>query len=582
MDLDPGTVVASRYRISRPLGRGGMGEVFAAENIRTGRPVAIKLLRQDSKQKSSAVARFRQEARAAGSINSDHVTQVLDVEEDPEHGVVLVFELLEGESLIDRLKRTGPVPFDELHPIIEQVWMGLADAHRAGIIHRDLKPSNVFLERRPDGTIRVKILDFGISKVPKEVGGETLTEMGQSLGTFSFMPPEQIGKAKTVDHRADIYACATLIFQSLTGQLPYAARNILVMVEMKAKSDPRALAEVMSGATDPRLEAFVARGLARDANQRFQSALEALAAWRELRPSSAPGAQPAPGAAPASPASFSSGPGASAAPQRLVPPQILDQPAAGPRAGVDAPHAAQAPPAGAGRPARVPMVADMTTEESAATIAMPRVQIPGKPGPGGQMPRLEPRVDSAAASIGAASQVNVVGTRGVGPGGTQLVMVQRGAPGDARASRDEPTVSEDKGNQLQSHPVGYYIPPSIAASLGRGSQPPQQQTPAPPPAPQPQAYDTNAPVMSPTTSTGPHGVPRLYEEPLPQSSSEGETQVYRPSGDTSRRLQLDSAMALQPPAPAPSRGLPLWMVLLGFLVVGFALVAAVLWLLKGQ
>ncbi len=251
MDLEPGTVVASRYRISRPLGRGGMGEVFAAENIRTGRPVAIKLLRQDSKGKSSAVARFRQEARAAGRINSDHVTQVLDVEEDAEHGVVLVFELLEGESLIDRLKRTGPIPFDELWPIIEQVWMGLADAHRADIIHRDLKPSNVFLERRPDGSTRVKILDFGISKVPKEVGGETLTEMGQSLGTFSFMPPEQIGKAKTVDHRADVYACTTLIYQSLTAQLPYSARNILVMVDMKTKTDARKLSEALAGPDRP-------------------------------------------------------------------------------------------------------------------------------------------------------------------------------------------------------------------------------------------------------------------------------------------------------------------------------------------
>src|SRR4051812_18968304 len=262
-----------------------MGEVFAAENIRTGRPVAIKLLRQDSKAKSSAVARFRQEARAAGSINSDHVTQVLDVEDDEEHGVVLVFELLEGESLIDRLKRTGAIPFEELWSIIEQVWMGLADAHRANIIHRDLKPSNVFLERRPDGTTRVKILDFGISKVPKEVGGETLTEMGQSLGTFSFMPPEQIGKAKTVDHRADIYACATLIYQSLTGQLPYAARNILVMVEMKSKTDARKLSEAMSGPVDPRLEAFVTQALSRDPAQRFQTSVDALNAWRDLRPS---------------------------------------------------------------------------------------------------------------------------------------------------------------------------------------------------------------------------------------------------------------------------------------------------------
>lgn len=288
MDLEPGTVVASRYRITHPLGRGGMGEVYAAENVRTGRKVAVKLLRADSKAKSSAVKRFEQEARAAGTINSDHVTQVFDVCEDEEHGIVIVFELLEGESLIDRLKRGGPIPLEELHPYIEQVWLGLADAHRAGIIHRDLKPSNVFLERRPDGHLRAKILDFGISKVPKEMGGETLTEMGQSLGTFSFMPPEQIGKAKTVDHRADIYACATLIYQALSGQLPYNAKNILLMVDLKTKTDPRPLSEVMGRPVDPRLEGFLSRCLARNPADRFQSALEALHAWRELRPASLP------------------------------------------------------------------------------------------------------------------------------------------------------------------------------------------------------------------------------------------------------------------------------------------------------
>ncbi|MFO0586879.1 MAG: protein kinase [Polyangiaceae bacterium] len=283
MDIEPGTVVANRYRISRAIGRGGMGEVFAAENIRTGRPVAVKLLRADSKSKQSAVERFRREARAAGSINSDHVTQVLDVEDDTEHGIVIVFELLEGESLIDRLKRTGPIPFDELHPIIEEVWVGLSDAHKVGIIHRDLKPSNVFLERRPDGHQRVKILDFGISKLPKEMGGETLTEMGQSLGTFSFMPPEQIGRAKTVDHRADIYATTTMIYQSLTGQLPYVARNILVMVELKSKTNPRPLSEALGHPVDPSLEDFVAKGLARNPADRFQNALDALEKWRALK-----------------------------------------------------------------------------------------------------------------------------------------------------------------------------------------------------------------------------------------------------------------------------------------------------------
>ncbi len=282
LDLDPGHLVAQRFRILRPLGRGGMGEVFAAENLRTGRQVAVKLLRSESKQKSSAIERFRREARAAGSIQSDFVTQILDVDEDPEHGIVLVFELLEGESLVDRLKRTGPIPFDELHPMIEQIWMGLADAHRAGIVHRDLKPSNVFLERRPNGGVRVKILDFGISKLPREMGGETLTELGQSLGTFSFMPPEQIGKAKTVDHRADIYSCASLIYQALSGQLPYAAKNILMMVELKTKTEPRRLSAVMDGVVDPRLDEFLSISLARDPENRFQTSDDALAAWRAL------------------------------------------------------------------------------------------------------------------------------------------------------------------------------------------------------------------------------------------------------------------------------------------------------------
>jgi len=282
LDFDPGALVAQRFRILRPLGRGGMGEVFAAENLRTGRQVAVKLLRAESKLKSSAIERFRREARAAGSIQSDYVTQILDVDEDPEHGIVLVFELLEGESLVDRLKRTGPIPFDELHTYVEQIWMGLADAHRAGIIHRDLKPSNVFLERRPSGPPRIKILDFGISKLPREMGGETLTELGQSLGTFSFMPPEQIGKAKTVDHRADIYSCASLIYQALSGQLPYAAKNILMMVELKTKQEPRRLSAAMEGPVDPRLDEFLAIGLAREPSSRFQSADDALAAWRLL------------------------------------------------------------------------------------------------------------------------------------------------------------------------------------------------------------------------------------------------------------------------------------------------------------
>jgi serine/threonine protein kinase len=284
--LEPGTVVAKRYKVRERLGKGGMGEVFSAENMRTGRMVAIKVLRAESKAKQSAIERFRREARAAGSIDSDFVTQVLDVEDDEDHGIVLVFELLEGESLVERLKRTGPIGYDELWGIVEAVWMGLADAHAAGIVHRDLKPSNVFLEHRRSGR-RVKILDFGISKLPKTISTDSLTQVGQSLGTFSFMPPEQIGKAKSVDHRADVYACTTLVYQALSGKLPYKARNVVAMMELKNKSEPRTMSEVMNEPVSAELEAFIARGLARNPDDRFQTAVEALAAWRKLRPPSA-------------------------------------------------------------------------------------------------------------------------------------------------------------------------------------------------------------------------------------------------------------------------------------------------------
>src|SRR5262249_10498833 len=149
---------------------------------------------------------------------------------------------------------------------------------------------------------------FALSKLPSELGGGTLTQMGQSLGTFSYMPPEQIGRTKIVDHRADIYATTTGIYQSLTGQLPHVARNIPVLVEMKTKKEPRPLSEAMDEPIDPRLEAFMARGLARDRDQRFQTADDALAAWRELRLLTPPFPGPHRGAEEASPLAITSAP----------------------------------------------------------------------------------------------------------------------------------------------------------------------------------------------------------------------------------------------------------------------------------
>lgn len=282
MELRPGTLIAGTYEILGPLGRGGMGELFRGRNVRTERKVALKLLRPDAKHKAEAMERFRREARAAGMINSDHVTQVLDIQDDPEHGIAIVFELLEGENLLDHLRRTGVMSLEVIFPIILQVLRGLQDAHSANIIHRDLKPSNIFLEKRPDGSSRIKILDFGISKLPKSMAKDTLTEPGQALGSYMFMPPEQIQRAANVDQRADIYAIGTLVFQAMTGHLPYNSQNLVELMRTKVNADPRTLQEVSGKPFPPALQQWVDRCLRRNLNERFQTAAEAIVAWQHL------------------------------------------------------------------------------------------------------------------------------------------------------------------------------------------------------------------------------------------------------------------------------------------------------------
>jgi serine/threonine-protein kinase len=543
LEIEAGTIVANRYRILRPLGRGGMGEVFAAENMRTGRTVAIKLLHSDAKARRSAVERFKREARASGVINSDHVTQVLDVEEDQEHGIVLVFELLEGESLIQRLKRTGPIPFEELWSIIEQVWIGLADAHHAGIIHRDLKPSNVYLERRPDGKTRVKILDFGISKLPKEMEGETLTEMGQSLGTFSFMPPEQIGKAKTVDHRADIYACTTLIYQSLTGQLPYVAKNVLVMVELKANEEPRSLADAVDGHVDPRLEAFVAKGLARNADGRFQTAVEALAAWRELRPRTSVQEVDSQRASTSTPAIPSHPSTRSPTP---MPVSRSQAPVSGSRATVPLDAVTRHDP---WRPEpKLPVVNDPTSEDdTAATLAMPLARLLHPNAPQAKAPAWpaptsssDPRISSLPADLRATTPLQK----------PQPVMTQPPASNSARPG------SYAQGGYPGATASGTYgAPPQGSYGQHGGAEPPVQGGGLD----QMQLYTPPQPgMMTPPAQNNPQVNSGSWPHPASMNIPEGQMQ---PSGRRWLQLVLGA---------------------LAFALIGFAIVGTVLYFTSGH
>lgn len=276
-------MLRNTYRIIAEIGHGGMGGVYEASRLGDGLRVAVKLLRPETRFLHEAAERLKREAIVAASIKSNHVARVIEVLEDPEHGTAVVFEFLEGETLEDRLKRDRTLERGELVPIVEQVLTGLAEAHDEQIVHRDLKPSNIFLQRQQGGGTQVKLLDFGVVKLPTEMGFESLTQRRQNLGTFSYMPPEQIMTPSMVDPRADLYACGAVVFRMLTGELPHRARSVGDLILQKRSQPARKLNDVLPAGTAlipaPVVE-FVEKMLAMDPQSRYQDARQALEAWR--------------------------------------------------------------------------------------------------------------------------------------------------------------------------------------------------------------------------------------------------------------------------------------------------------------
>ncbi len=286
MTIHPGDILAG-YRITRLLGRGGMGEVWAATSPKGHREVAIKVLLARAALKPDLVRRFEREAKIASAIKSPFVCQLIDVGETDEGAHLLVFEQLTGESLADRLKREQYLPFSEVGPIIDDVLQGLAAAHAAGVIHRDLKPGNIFLEHLglPDRRERAKILDFGISKLTRREKEEpTLTAFDATLGSFAYMAPEQVRGAARADERADIYAVGAVAFRSLSGRLPFEGTTAAVLVSLKLDRAAPSLAEATGEKWPSGIERFLERALERKRERRFATAGEALTAWRAIQP----------------------------------------------------------------------------------------------------------------------------------------------------------------------------------------------------------------------------------------------------------------------------------------------------------
>jgi serine/threonine-protein kinase len=268
--LKPGDVLADRYRIERILGEGGMGVVLAAEHLVLGERVAIKLLLPDAAKVEGTVARFQREARAAARIQSEHVARVMDVGLAADSTPYLVMEYVEGRDLSDELEARGPLPVEEAVNYVLQGAIGVAEAHALGIVHRDLKPSNLFLAKLSNGRTLVKVLDFGIAKEASAVENKELTSTFSALGSPAYMSPEQLRAAKSVDERTDVWAFGVVLYELLSGRLPFDGDSLTAIAAAISVDTPASL-RTLRPEVPAALDTVVMACLAKDREQRVSS-----------------------------------------------------------------------------------------------------------------------------------------------------------------------------------------------------------------------------------------------------------------------------------------------------------------------
>ncbi len=267
--LRPGQILAGKFRIERVLGEGGMGVVLAATHLTLGQLVAIKLMLPQALSHPENVERFEREARAAVRLKSEHVARVSDVGRLENGSPYIVMEYLEGEDLDRVIELRGVLPINTAVDYVLQACEAVGEAHAAGIVHRDLKPKNLFLTTRVSGKPLVKVLDFGISKSTVD-SDLSLTSTTQTMGSPNYMSPEQLRSARNVDQRTDIWALGAILYELLTGQVPFVAASVTELAAMVVADTPRPLSDLRPE-VPPGLVAAIAKCLEKKREDRFQS-----------------------------------------------------------------------------------------------------------------------------------------------------------------------------------------------------------------------------------------------------------------------------------------------------------------------
>jgi serine/threonine protein kinase len=264
-----GVIVSGRYKILRRIGEGGMGIVYEAEHVVIEKRVALKVLREDFSRRPELVERFRQEARSASRIGHENIVDISDFGETPSGANYFVMEMLNGEDLAMLLAREGSLNPEFAVSVVLQCCKGLGAAHAKGIVHRDMKPENIFLIEREGRCDVVKLVDFGIAKMSDVetpgAPGRKLTKTGMIFGTPEYMSPEQ-ASGKSLDHRVDIYALGVILYELLSGRVPFVGDTFMGVLTQHMFEDPPKLREINPNAIVPAaLESVVVKALAKEA-----------------------------------------------------------------------------------------------------------------------------------------------------------------------------------------------------------------------------------------------------------------------------------------------------------------------------